>query len=112
MKYDRNAKPFKGKDIYTYHHEKENLGEIRTALMALYLNINLMMSDDFEAKQYISNRLSSKRHPIKVYNIYDTLLVLSDCKGRQLQWNNIKGLSKYLFSNTKYASIREKWVHK
>lgn len=105
-----NAKSFNNNDIYTYHHQKENLGEIRTALMAFYMNINLMMSDDYEAKQYVTNRLSSKRHPINVYNINDTLLLLAENKERSLQWKDIKGLAKRLFENNRYDNIRKQWT--
>lgn len=105
-----NAKKFIG-DIYTYHHQKESLGEVRTSLMALYLGIDLFMSDDGDAKSFVTNRLSSRRHKIMVYNIYDTLVALHELENTSIKWADVKGMAKRVFENTrhKYDGINELW---
>ena len=92
-------------------HEKENIGEIHTALMALHLNIDLMVSDDNGAKNYIEKNLSSKRHKLSVQNIPDVLLSLASSDRCFLHWQDIKGLIKRLYGkNSKiYIEIRKCW---
>lgn len=105
-----NAKKFKG-DVYSYHHSEESLGEIRTSLMALYLKIDLFMSDDGDAKSFVTNRLSSRRHKITVYNIYDTLVELHNLENLSIKWSEVKGMAKRVFERAmyKYDAINELW---
>lgn len=109
---DFNSQDFEG-DIYTYRHEKESLGEIRSSLMAWYLGINILMSDDGGAKYYITSRLGSRRHRIEVYNVYDTLKLIGQKEVRNLKWSDIKATAKAVFENAenKYNDINETWHH-
>ena len=98
-------------NIFLYHRAEENIGEIHTALMALHLNIDLMVSDDNGAKNYIEKNLSSKRHKLSVQNIPDVLLSLASSDRCFLHWQDIKGLIKRLYGkNSKiYIEIRKCW---
>ncbi len=98
-------------NIFFYHRAEENLGEIHTALMALHLNIDLMVSDDNGAKNYIEKNLSSKRHKLSVQNIPDVLLSLASSDRCFLHWQDIKGIIKRLYGkNSKiYIEIRKCW---
>lgn len=100
-----------GKDEFTYHCRKENLGELRTALMAFYMDIDLFMSDDGGAKSFVQTKLSSRRHKIDVYNVYDTLVEVYNISNRSIKWNEIKGFAKYVFANAndKYKKLNEIW---
>lgn len=99
------------KDIYVYHHEKESLGEIRTSLMTFYMGIDLFMSDDGAAKAFVTNRLSSRRHKIEVYNIYDTLEWIYKMGSTTIKWSEIKGMAKSVFAKAKhkYDEINNLW---
>lgn len=99
------------KDIYTFRHAKRNLGEIRTALMALYMGIDIMMSDDKAAKSYITERISSRRNPIRVCNVYDALMMLGEKKGRKTEWSYIKGFAKKVLGtrSEKYDLLNNLW---
>ena len=97
------------RDIYTYQHQGESLGEIRTALMALYMNINVFMSDDREARTYVKNRISSSRHRIMAYGIYDTLMYIGKSNDRQLRWSEVKGLAKEILAGKQYDEINKMW---
>lgn len=79
--------------------------------MALHLNIDLMVSDDNGAKNYIEKNLSSKRHKLSVQNIPDVLLSLASSDRCFLHWQDIKGLIKRLYGkNSKiYIEIRKCW---
>lgn len=99
------------KDIFQYHHQKQNLGEIRTALMAFYMGIDLFMSDDGQAKQFTMNKLSSRSHRITVYNIYDMLVELHKLENCSIKWADVKGMAKYAFDEArdKYDRINKIW---
>lgn len=103
-----NYKQFVG-DVRQYHHEKENLGEIRSSLMAFYKGIDLFMSDDGEAKRYITNKLSSSRHKIDVYNVYDALERIGKMESRNLKWRNVKGMAKHVLDEQRYEKLNEIW---
>lgn len=98
-------------NVFTYHHEKESLGEIRTSIMAYYKGIDLFLSDDGGAKSFVMNRLSSRRNRIDVYNIYDTLKVIGTLENKQLKWSEVKGMAKAAFqkSKEKYDDINKIW---
>lgn len=98
-------------DIYAYHHEKESLGEIRTSLMAFYMGIDLFMSDDGAAKAFVTNRLSSRRHRIEVYNVYETLEWIYRTGSTTIKWSDIKGMAKNAFAMAmyKYDKINKLW---
>lgn len=105
-----NFQEFSG-DVYTYRHCQQNLGEIRSSLMAWYLGINILMSDDKSAKYYITSRLSSRRHKVLVYNVYDVLKMIGQKKTRSIKWAGVKATAKAAFANTEdlYNDIYNIW---
>lgn len=96
-------------DVFSYHHEKQNLGEIRTALMAFYMGIDLFMSDDGQAKEFTMNKLSSRKHRIVVYNLFDTLVEVHKLDNSNVKWMEIKGMAKNVLSVNKYNRLNEIW---
>lgn len=105
-----NGKQYSGvADVRAYHHSGENLGEIRSSLLALYNGYNYFMSDDQGAKYYITSSFSS-RHPIKIMNLYDTFEEIGNRPGHSLKWKDIKGMLKQRLNTKKYEMIRNIWV--
>lgn len=102
-----HAEDFKG-DVYTYSKKGDDLGEIRSALMAQIMNIDLMVSDDSKAKSIIQSRLSSSRHPLQVFNLYDTFLNIAD-SSTIIKWKDIKGLAKKNMNQKRYNKLNEMW---
>lgn len=81
-------------NVYTFKCKKRSLGEIRTILMAVYLGINAFMSDDGGAKAYVKSHIHSSRHPLVVYNIYDTCCLLAGQEDQNIKWQELKGMAK------------------
>lgn len=98
-------------NVYSYKKKGESLGEIRTALMAVYMGIDLFMSDDGGAKMFVKSRLHSDRHPLAVYSVYDTLLCIAQKADKKLLWKDVKGCAKAVFKNRKilYHNLNEVW---
>lgn len=109
-----NFQPFKGDNIRTYRKSEESLGEIHSSLMAWYMNMDIMMSDDGEAKHYVTTMLNSRQRKIHVYNIYDTLEYIGKMPERSIKWKEIKGMANQAFERApkKFDSIREIWVER
>ena len=99
-------------DVYSYRKAGENLGEIRTALMAQYMNIGIMLSDDGAAKTYVENNMRIAGEAMVVRNIYDTLVIIGGKNDRAMKWSEIKGLAKRVFKNSdkKYKAIQAIWA--
>lgn len=97
-------------DVFKYCHQKENLGEIRSALMAIRINVDLFMSDDGGAKTFVTQHLSSRRHRLTVYNIFDTLKIIGEKDDKTIQWKQIKGFAKRVIkSKDKVEVINQIW---
>lgn len=109
-----NFQTFGGQDICSYRKSKESLGEIHSSLMAWYMNMDMMMSDDGEAKHYVLTMLNGRKKKIKVFNIYDTLKYIGEMPERNMKWKEIKGMAHKAFAITpkKFEEIREIWVEK
>ncbi|MGD9678708.1 MAG: hypothetical protein AB7V16_10245 [Vulcanibacillus sp.] len=107
---DFNYEDFAG-DVFTYRQCQQSLGEIRSTLMAWYMNIGIFMSDDGGAKQYIETKLNSAKRRINVYNVYDTLHQIALKDTRNVKWTDIKATAKssFEFSLDKYTEIRNLW---
>lgn len=112
-----NGKEFdNSKSVKEYHHEKENLGEIHSVIMAKLNGYDLMMSNDGPAKFFIENKLNSSKNQIHVVNIEKTFNLLISPDNGSIKWSDIKGvLSKYKNSvsakdKDKYDRIHEIWV--
>ena len=75
------------------------------------MKIDMFMSDDWEAKYYIDNKLNSRRHNIEVYNVYDTLRLIGLKKERSIKWAEIKATAKVAFANKQgsYNEISNLW---
>lgn len=102
-----HAEDFNG-NIYTYSKKNDDLGEIRSALMAQSMNIDLMVSDDKKAKSIIENRLSSSRHPLKVFNIFDAFYSIAS-SSTSIKWQDVKGLAKKNIKKQQYEKLNEEW---
>ena len=102
--------------IKEYHHEKENLGEIHSAIMARMLNLDMFMSNDGGARNLVEFKLNSRKHRIQVMNIEDTFRELSANENTSLSWNQIKNVIRQFKKNNtvtddaRYERIRELWV--
>ncbi len=109
---DFNGEDFHG-DPYTYQKSEENLGEIRTMLMALFLGIDLLMTDDHDAKVYILNKSSNRYSKIEVCNVFDVLMKDEELKKAGISWSEVKGFAKRVFRKGKkdqrYIKLREQW---
>lgn len=104
-----NFDRFQG-DVYTDKRKRRSLGEIRTALMAVSMEIKVFMSDDGGAKQYVKERVNSKRHPLEVENIYDVLMIIAKKKDRKISWAEVKGCAKRVIKDQKrYEEIKTQW---
>lgn len=105
-----NSKPYSGgADVRNYHRSQENLGEIRSSLLAFFNGYNYFMSDDRGAKYYITNRFPS-RHAIRVMNLYDTFEEIGNRSEHSIKWRDIKGVLKQKLSTKDYEKIRNIWV--
>ena len=107
-----NFQVFEGEDICSYRRCEESLGEIHSSLMAWYMNMDMMMSDDGEAKHYVLNMLNGRKKKIEVFNIYDTLKYIGEMPGRCIKWKEIKGMAHQAFAKApgKYDAIRKIWT--
>ena len=66
-------------DIYTYHCNDENLGEIRSIYMAMRMNCMYFMSDDSGARSFVKNTFTSKKR-LETMSVYDALKKCCDLK--------------------------------
>lgn len=105
-----NMKPFpNGKDICLYQHARENLGEIRSSLLAFFQGYNYFISDDKGAKYYITNGLSG-RHQLKVMSLCDVFIEIGKITGHSIKWKDIRGLLKAELKADDFNAVRLIWV--
>ena len=105
-----NGYPYSGvADVRSYHHREENLGEIRSSLLAFFMGYNYFMSDDRAAKYYITNSFSG-RHAISVFNLYDTFEEIGKRLNRSIKWQDIKGMLRQNLKTNDFKKIRGIWV--
>ncbi len=114
--FELNAKRFvDAMVIRDYRHEKENLGEIHSTILARLMGYDILMSNDGGAKS-LAGKLSTLRSHIHVYNIEDTFTELITPEKSSIKWTKIKNVVKQLKNNgnktdtEKYMRIRNKWV--
>lgn len=94
--------------IEGYHHEKENLGEIHSVILARLMKYDLFMSNDGGAKNFIINKLNNKRNYINVINIEETFTKMISKDNSDLKWSEIKTVVRR-FKNSEYKSDKEKY---
>lgn len=98
-------------DVYNCKRKKENLGEIRTVLMAVYMGIGVFMSDDRMAKTYVNAKINSRRHPMIVKDVHDVFMELAQKEPKVIKWSDIKGCAKHALAghDDLYHEVRNKW---
>ncbi len=102
--------------IKNYHHEKENLGEIHSTILAKLMNYDVLMSNDGGARTFIEKRINTGKNHISVYNIVDTFMKLISVETSSIKWPDIKNVMKQLRKNgnktdeEKYQTIQKRWV--
>jgi hypothetical protein len=104
------------REFKTYHHEKENLGEIHSITMARILKLDIFMSNDGGAKQFVEGRLNSRKHKIQVMNVEDTFKCILENADTNLNWSKIKNVVKQFKKNgtktdqERYERIQSAWT--
>lgn len=58
---------------FTYKKAGENLGEIHSVIMARFMNIPLLLSDDYNAKEIAAKRINLEGYVLDVINSFDIL---------------------------------------
>lgn len=64
---------------------------------------------DGQAKEFTMNKLSSRKHRIVVYNLFDTLVEVHKLDNSNVKWMEIKGMAKNVLSVNKYNRLNEIW---
>ena len=115
--YEMNYKKFEGNNIKEYRHEKENLGEIHSVILAKILGYSLMMSNDGDARTFIETKVNTSKNSIKVVNIELTFIEMITPNVSKLKWPDIKSYltplknSESIKDRDKYNRIRNVWCN-
>lgn len=89
--YEMNGKKFDNQaKIESYHHEKENLGEIHSAILAWFMDYDYLMSNDSGAKTFIESKLNTLKHSIHVIDIEETFTSCLNKESSTLKWSDLK----------------------
>ena len=86
-------------DVFTYFKKDENLGEIRSILMARKKNIEYFFSDDNGVKRLVKT-VFSKNRSISVYNVFD-MMKLAKKEGCNIEWDRIEQTARLAFCQNK-----------
>jgi hypothetical protein len=99
-----NKFPFVDEDVFVYGYDGskagQNLGEIRSAYLAMKSGYGLLLSDDYHS-QIIKTYLSSSKHQIEVERLYD--LIMKKPKG--ILWKDLKATVLRLYTEDKRDRI-------
>lgn len=116
--YELNGRRYSSSmDIKDYHHEKENLGEIHSMILAKFMNYDMFMSNDGGAKFFIKTKINNGKFSIRVVNIEETFVDLLDTNKSSLKWSDIKRVVYQLKHNgnradeAKYQRIKNTWAN-
>ena len=97
-----------------YHHDKENLGEIHSIIMARMLGMEIFMSNDGGARTFVEQKISTKKSPLRVIDIETTFTELIVREASNLSWRDLKPIIAQLRRNEtdqkQYERIRNLWV--
>lgn len=103
--------------INDYHHEKENLGEIHSVILAKILGYDLMMSNDGGAKTFVHTKLNTSKNRIRVINIEETFTELLSPNTSGITWSEIRTImrpldkSDFKTDKAKFQRVRDIWVN-
>lgn len=86
-------------DVFTYFKKDENLGEIRSIIMARKKNIEYFFSDDNGVKRLVKT-VFSKNRSISVYNVFD-MMKLAKKEGCNIEWDRIEQTARLAFCQNK-----------
>lgn len=107
-----------GKDIDIFNFKKSghSMGEIHALLMARYMNLKILMSDDLDAKWLVKN---SEMRGIQVYDLVDiyTLIgqreektiTLSEVENIIRRENPLDSIEQKRRKKKKYIKVKNKW---
>ena len=114
--YEMNGTKFDDNKKFTdYHHEKQNLGEIHSVVLARLQNMDIFMSNDKGAKFFVENKLNTAKNKISVVDIEETFTKLITPSSNSIKWKDVRSIiSIWKNSNPtdekKYKHIRQCWV--
>lgn len=112
---DMNGRAFdESCDIKFYHHDKENLGEIHSVILAYMMNYDMLMSNDKGARRLVKDKLNTNKKNINVYDVEHTFIELIDKDNSLLKWKRIKPIvgqwkDKNPTDNEKYNRVKNIW---
>lgn len=98
-----------GQTVRTYKKSKESLGEIHSCLLAQYLNIPILMSDDKGAKNLANLRVNSQDFKLTVLNIHECLIYIAKQKDRCITLDEALAISYQNKDRNKTKELKSIW---
>ena len=96
-----------------YRKAKHNMGEIHSSIMALYLRLEIFMSDDNGAKQYVKQKINTERFKLKVLNLKDTFLEIAKKTNKSITYKEFKEATKgqKIIKKDDKDKIKSAWIY-
>lgn len=108
----------KNVDVFTLYRAGHSLGEIHSILMAYFMGLDIIMSDDSDARTLVYNAGLSN---IKVFNLVDIYsdiakkeiksITLDEVKNIICSENSEDSIKLKRIKNNKFKKVRDVWVN-
>lgn len=103
-------------DIFTLKKSGHSMGEIHALLMARYMNLKILMSDDLDAKWLVENREMSG---IQVYDLVDIYTIIGQRAEKTITLSEVENIirsenprdsiKQKRRKKEKYIKVKNKW---
>lgn len=102
----------KGQTIYTYRKASMSLGDVHMILMAFFMRLPIILSEDGDIeflRSVAKRKISSDSYNLDIYNVMDLIKMIAQKEDTTFSKKELKNVVLNVKERTKLAEVNEIW---
>lgn len=105
----------KGQTIYTYRRAGMSLGDIHIILMAFFMRLPIILSEDGDIeflRSVAKRKISSDSYNLDIYNVMDLIMMIAKKEDTTFSKKELEKVVLSVNERRKLAEVKQVWVEK
>ena len=110
-KLDKLSLP-KGQTIFTYRHAHMSLGDIHVILMAFFLRLPIILSEDRDIeflRSVAKRKISSDSYSLNIYNVMDLILMIAQKEETSFSKKELEQIVRRVGERSRLSEFKQTW---
>lgn len=103
----------KGATIYTYRRAGMSLGDVHIILMAFFMHLPIILSEDSDIdflRSAIARKISRDDYNVEIYDVMDLVMMIAQNKETSISKKEIEKIVLNVNERRRLSEVKKKWT--